>query len=278
MSVTGFGNPGTIDKYSGRIWDGIPIPAIVSGLRRGVVLEWDFGRLKPVTAGAESYWDQGLMAFADTGGTGVYFAGTGLDNGMTFSSDGDNEGAGVRSQLVPFKIARGEGEFAAEIELETSTIADTKHGFFWGLIENSAITATSPIAAAGTLADLNFVGFHRLEGDGDKLNLVYKANGVTQVTVLEDAVTLVADTPIRLGLTFRQNDHIVSESKNVFRWWVDGAAISPSLGTSYKVIPSADGTDFPNDIAMGPIFTLLNATATTPGNTTLHRMRYAQLW
>lgn len=275
MSVTGLGNPGVLDKYSGRVWDGIPIPAIKSGLRPGVVLEWDFGTLKALAAGAEAYLDQGLLGFADTGGTGVYFAGTGLDNGMTFSSDGDNEGAGVRSQLVPFRISRADDLFAAEIELETSTIADTKHGFFWGLIENSATTATSPIAAAGTLADLNFVGFHRLEGDGDKLDLVYKANGVTQVTVLADAVTLAADTPIRLGMTFGPNDPYVSNSKHVFRWWANGA---PIPGVSYKVVPSADGTDFPNDVPMGPIFTLLNATATTPGNTTPHRMRYAQLW
>lgn len=278
MSVTGLGNPGVLDKYSGRVWDGIPIPAIKAGLVQGLCHEWDFATLKPasnVNAG-EAYWDQGSRVFGSDGGSLTYFAGFGLDNGMTFASDGDDEGAGWRGQQVGYRLSRADGAFAWEMSLETSTITDTKHGFFAGMITNDAITATSPIAATGALADLNFVGFHRLEGDGDKLDLVYKANGVTQVTVLADAITLAVDTPIRLGMTLSQNDPYVSNSKHVFRWWLNGAPIT--TGTSYKVIPSADGTDFPNDVAMGPIFTLLNATASTPGNTTVHRLRVAQMW
>lgn len=278
MAVESLLAPGTVGRYSGRVWQNVPFEAIKAGVVRGSYHEWDMGDLKPSSNvnAAEAYWDKGAMVFGSNGAALAYFAGTGLDNGMTFSSDGDNEGATFRAQNVSYQIARSTKAFAAEVELETSTITDTKHGFFWGLLENTAGDATHPIAADGTLADENLVGFHRLEGDGDKLDLVYKANGVTQVTVLADAVTLAADTPIRLGMTFNiDKDPAYSASRYVFRWWADGALIA---GTSYKVIPSADGTDFPNDVAMGPIFALLNATATTPGNTTVHRMRFAQLW
>lgn len=264
----------TTSRWTGAVWQGFPVEGIQNGLVDGFVREWDFGRIKPSTNvnATEAYWDQGLRVFGSDGAALAYFAGVGLDNGMTFSSNGDDEGAGVRDQLVQVRLGQGDKQFAFEGVLETSTITDTKHGFFLGLQDNTAITATSPIAAAGTLADVNFVGFHRLEGDGDKLNLVYKADGVTQVTTLEDAITLAVDTEVRLGMTYRPQADFDRTGNYWFRWWLNGQPIA----SGYKQIPSASGTDFPNDVAMGFIFTLLNATATTPGNTTLKRLRYGQ--
>lgn len=278
MSVESLRNPGVIDRWSGRVWQNVDVNAIRAGATQGLVQEWNFGTLKPSSNinAAEAYWDQGLMAFGSDGGSLVYFAGVGLDNGMTVASDGDNEGVGLRSQLVPYRISRADKAFAWELELETSTIADTKNGFFAGLMDNTAATATSPIAAAGTLANVNFVGFHRLEGDGDKLDLVYKADGVTQVTTLADAITLAADTVLRIGMTYTPDEDPFTSSRYVLRWWLNGAPIT--TGTSYKVIPSADGTDFPNDVAMGFTFNILNATGSTPGNATLHRAMVAQLF
>lgn len=264
----------TTSRWTGAVWQGFPVEGIRNGLVDGFVREWDFGRIKPSTNvnAAEAYWDQGLRVFGSDGAALAYFAGVGLDNGMTFSSDGDNEGAGVRDQLVQARISQADKQFAFEACLETSTITDTKHGFFLGLQDNTAITATSPIAAAGTLADVNFVGFHRLEGDGDKLDLVYKADGVTQVTTLADAITLAVDTEVRLGITYRPQADFDRTGNYWLRWWLNGQPIA----SGYKQIPSAAGTDFPNDVAMGFIFTLLNATATTPGNTTIKRLRYGQ--
>lgn len=278
MPVEGLLPPGVIGGYSGRVWDKFPIEGIRNGLVPGFVREWDFGTIKPSTNinAAEAYWDKGLRAFGSDGGSLTYFAGVGADVGMTLASDGDNEGVGLRDQLCQARLSRADKIFALEVVLEDSTITDTKHGFFIGLQDNTAITATSPIAAAGTLADANFVGFHRLEGDGDKLDLVYKANGVTQVTTLADAITLAADTELRLALTFRPQNDPFTESKYVLRWWLNGAQIT--TGTSYKVIPSTDGDDFPNDVAMGFIATMLNATASTPGNLTLKRARYGQVF
>jgi hypothetical protein len=278
MSVEGLQPPGVIGGYSGRVWQGFPINGIRNGEENGFIRDWEFGRIKPSTNinAAEAYWDMGLRAFGSDGGSLTYFSGIGSDTGMTLAADGDNEGVGLRDQLVQCRISRADSIFAWETVFETDTITDTKNGFFLGLIENSAITATSPIAAAGTLADLNFVGFHRLEGDGDKLDLVYKANGVTQVTVLADAITLVAGTEYRIGMTYRKEQDPFTESRYVFRWWLNGVNIV--TGTSYKVIPSADGTDFPNDVAMGAIWTMLNATASTPGGLILKRARYGQVF
>lgn len=275
----------TSSRWTAGVWEGFPIEAIRNGNVDGFLREWDFATLKPASNvnAAEAYWDQGMRVFGDNGAALTVVNGIGLNaTGMSFGSDGDNEGAGIRDQQVQVRLSRADKMFALELVGQTSTITDTKHGFFTGLIEDSAITATSPIAAAGTLADLNFVGFHRLEGDGDMLDLVYKANGITQVSQFTDAITLVAATDFRIGLTFNPAPDFQNGLSNVFRWWYNGKPIldtgttAGSLG--YKQIPSADGTDFPNDVAMGFIFTLLNATGTTPGTTTVRRVRYGQVF
>ncbi len=266
----------TSSRWTAGVWQGFPIDQNSNMLVDGFVREWFFGTLKPSTNinAAEAYWDQGLRVFGSDGGSLTYFAGSGDDNGMTLASDGDNEGVGLRDQLCNVKLGRANKHFAFEVVGETDTIADTKNGFVIGLWENAAITATAPIAAAGTLTDLNFVGFHRLEGDGDKLDLVYKANGVTQVTKVADAITLVADTEFRLGMTYRQESDFDTSQNYIFRWWLNGQPIA----SGYHQIPSADGTDFPNDVAMGFLATLLNATATTPGGLILKRARYGQVF
>lgn len=278
MSVESLLPPGTIGGYSGGVWKGFPVDGIRNGVVPGFCREWDFGTLKPSSNinAAEAYWDQGLRAFGSDGASLTYFAGVGYDNGMTLASDGDNEAISLRDQAVQCRISRADAMFAWETVFETDTITDTKNGFFMGLMDNTAATVAIPIINTGAIADVNLVGFHRLEGDGDKLDLIYKANGVTQVTVLADAVTLVAGTEYRVGMTYRKEQDPFTESRYVFRWWLNGVNIV--TGTSYKVIPSADGTDFPNDVAMGSIWSLMNATGTTPGGLILKRARYGQVF
>lgn len=206
---------------------------------------------------------QGYRVFSDTGGL---FTAVDAEGGVrTLGSDGDNEGSSVARGLYPYKIIQDAGELIFEGRVKASTIADTKNGFFLGLIEDVAMTAITPIAAAGTIADQNLVGFHRLEGDGDAVDTIYKANGVTQVTLQADAVTLVADTYVKLGMVFNR------KRDNVLRFYKNGL----ELGTTYSV-PSAAGTDFPNDVRLGWIFAVLNATGTTPGDNQIDWIRVAQ--
>lgn len=204
-----------------------------------------------------------VFVFSDTGGL---FTKVDAEGGVrTLGSDGDNEGSSCRSGSYPFKIIQNAGELVFEVRCKSSTIADTKHGILTGLIEDVALTAIIPITAAGAIADKNLVGFHRLEGDGDKVDTVYKADGVTAVTVQADAVTLVADTYVKLGMTFNRG------GDNVLRFYKDGLEL-----TTTKAIPSAAGTDFPNDIRLGWFFAVLNATGTTPGDAQIDWIRVAQ--
>ena len=205
----------------------------------------------------------GLRIFTDTGGT---FTAVDAEGGVRLlSSNDDNEGASVSRGMYPFKIIQNAGELVFETRLKMSTIADTTIGVFAGLIENVAPTAIVPITAAGVLSANNLVGFHRLEGDGDKFDTYYKADNVTAVAVQADAVTLVADTYIKLGMTFNRG------GDNILRYYSDGLEL-----TNSKFIPSAAGTDFPNDVRLGWIVAVLNGAGSSPGTVSLDWVRCAQ--
>ena len=45
----------------------------------------------------------------------------------------------------------------------------------------------------------------------------------------------------------------------ILTWFADGVVLTT------KSIPTAAGTDFPNDVRVGRLFAVLNATGTTPG-------------
>jgi hypothetical protein len=274
--ATNFVRPGTgttadTDRAPSRnLWESCPWASIREGVIDGIAYWYDFNdfRLSTNVNAAEAYWSNGFKLFGSDGAA-VASADI-LGGGITVSSDGDNEGLGFGWANYPLQISRDHRDLWFEARLKTSTITDTKHGFFLGLTDAIALSATVPIAAAGTLADENFVGFHRLEGDGDKLDTVYKADGVTQVTVQADAVTLEADTFIKLGMRFNPNDQ---QGRWGLSWYYNGLRAT----TDYNVIAAA-GTDFPNDVRLGFAFALLNATATTPGSCTIDWLRVAQVY
>ena len=175
----------------------------------------------------------------------------------------DNEGLSISRGIYSFKIIQGAGPLVFEARVKRTNITAT-FGFFLGLIENVAPTAILPIAADGTLSDNNLVGFYQPEGDPDGVDTAYKANAVTAVTVKADAVTLVADTYVKLGMLYnRAGDFALEFTK-------DGVILPDR-----KIIPTAAGTDFPNDVRLGWIFAVLNG-ATAALNASIDWVRVAQ--
>lgn len=244
------------------IWAECPWLEIASGAVDGIAFFDDFLSGPRVAAGAEAAYSL-YRGFASTGGLvadGGEWGGT-----LDLSSDGDDEGASFRTSCSPYQIARGQGKFWFEARVKTSTIADTKHNLFVGFMADNALTATVPVTAAGAIADVNIVGFHRLEGDGDYFDTVYKADGVTQVTVQADAAVIVADTWVKLGIMFDPKNNQLSFYRNGVK-----------LATTYTMVAAA-GTDFPNDVRMGFVIAVLNATASTPGSSEIDWVRIAQL-
>lgn len=274
------GSAQTDNGWSPGIWGSCPIQAIKDGEISGKVFEFDFDTLPKTPATTEGNF--GLFSqFSSTGG--AIDSATGIGGGWVFSSDGDDEGASIRSRAISFQIDRTAAKkFWFEARIKTSTITDTKHNIICGMMGDSALTATVPITAAGAVADVNIVGFRRTEAasGGALMDTFYKADGVTAVTVQAGAVALTADTYTKLGMVYEPEVdpflHDVSMTGvgryNLF-FYNNGIRLS-----SYKQIPSAQGTDFPNDVGLGFVFAVLNATASTPGNSTISRVRVAQVY
>lgn len=260
---------------SGSIWGDCPLGTGRTNEANdvnGFFQRIDFAQFRTTTNvnAAFAHWQDGIGVFGSDGAP--LAAVDAVGGGITVSSDGDNEGTSIAANFVaPFQIIQGGGALWFECRVKFSSIANTLHGDFIGLIEVVAPTAITPITAAGALADQNLVGFFRPEGTGAVIATVYKANGIAAVTVQTPAVVPVADTWVKLGMKFVPVGDKVGS--NVLKFYADGVLLS-----SYKIIPSAAGTDFPNDVRLGFIATLLNATATTPGSTSYQWAQIAQLY
>jgi hypothetical protein len=278
------------------IWADCPVQSLQDQSINGSYFFDDFVSFEKTPATTEGNWAAGggYAQFSDTGGT-IANDTTALGGAVAIGSDGDNEGCSFRTRSVPFQIIRTGKKFWFEARILTSTIADAKHNIFIGLMEDAALTATVPLSATGTLADQNLVGFQRPEtvrsvaGTGGAiLNTVYKANGVTAVTVQSDAVTLVASTYVKLGMVFEPavnpfnklpasttSDAVASDGygRYLLSFYADGVLLA-----TQKQIPTAAGTDFPNDVPLGLVFAVLNATASSPGTSSIDWWRCAQLY
>lgn len=220
------------------MWAGINLEAIRCDPTRGALWELNGRDLAFLTANAVAG-----PGYASTGVTQVGDSAAG--GGVVVGVDTDNDAIVIKQPACPFYIARGRGKFAFEACVKFSTISNSINGAFIGLLEAVAPSATVPMPDDGTLSDNNMVGLWRLEGDGDKVDTTYTANGVTRVIVAADAATLVANTYIRLGMTF---------DGALLTFWSDGVKLAAT-----KAIPAAAGTDFPNDVYMGGCIALKNA-------------------
>jgi len=265
-----FGGTNTSAAFSGSIWADCPVEALRDGQTPGFFWEKRFTTIPITPPTTEGNWGE-MAAFSDTGGTMTADT-TEVGGGVAIGSDGDNEGASMRTVVVPAKIILTGGDFWFEARVLTSTIADTKHNIFLGLFENVAFTATVPIQASGAMADKNFIGFQRTETalKGALMNATYKADGQTQVSAGADVVTLVAATYTNLGMKFVPKRNIGKGAGYIY-WYQDGVIVA-----SYLVTSTA-GNPFPNDINLGFAFAVLNATGTTPGTSTIKHVRMAQL-
>lgn len=232
---------------------------------RAVHMFEDFIQVPTIAAGAMATLYGGLKGFASTGGLASVAAVPG--GALTFSSDGDDEGASIGTYHFPFIITNGTyGDLFFEARIKTSTITDTKHNIFLGLMASASLTVDIPIVSTtDALADYDMIGFHRLAGDGDYVDTVFKASGQTAATVGANAKVLVADTWVKLGFRY-------DSKNNTVRFYADGVEL-----TDYVTSALVDGATFPNDVLMGPVFAVLNATGTTPGNSTIDWWRVAQI-
>lgn len=270
----------TADRYSGTIWANCPVAGLRDGSIPGYFFEENFSRFNITPATTEGNWtaEGGFAQFSGTGGVITAPAATAATKaglpvrGITIGSDDDNEGVGIRTTEVGTMINRANAALWYECQFKKSSIANTILEFFVGLLENVALTAVIPITAtAATLSDHNMVGIYSTESAGSTGNSTYKANGVTAVTVGSAEFTFVADTFTNVGFKYTPTGD--KAGAYCLSFYQDGVRLA-----STKIIPDSNGTDFPTDVAMGPVLAVRNAAGSSPGTVTIRRWRCAQLY
>ncbi len=245
--------PGTYSGYSGVVSDKSALPSsalwhqVDADLnKRGLwTEEWqDFVRI-PIAAEPTTTADYGpIKLFSDSGAT---FLELDAEGGIfNFVEATSNEGLSIASLHQPFKIIQGAGTlvFEARVKVASITVASN---LFVGMLDSTAMTAVIPITAGGVTSSHNMVGF--FGGEADILGEVattYTANSVTMVEVKADAFLMEADTWIKMGMVFNR------KGDNLLEFFVNGNVLPDT-----KAIPSAAGTDFPNDVRLGWIIATL---------------------
>lgn len=262
------------------IWGRCPWNAIMAKKVGGVAFYDDFHNFNITPATTEGNWSGSAGGYAQFSGTGGFITAPALSaatkagiptSGITIGSDDDNEGVGIRTLSVPFSLNRASQKFWFEACIKKSSIANTIAEFFIGLLENVALTAVVPITTtAATLSDNNMVGIYSTESAGSTANTTYKANGVTAVTVGSAEITFVADTFTKVGMKYEPSGD--KAGAYVLSFYQDGTRLA-----STKVLPDSNGTDFPTDVAMGPVLAIRNAAGSSPGTATIKWWKAAQL-
>lgn len=248
------------------IWADCPVMEIIEDPSKGYGFFDDFilGGITPTITtaiGVGSFYN----FFGSSGATITYD--DQLGGGIVLSETTDDESVSMTTEQHPFWISQDYGKLWFEARIKISTIATTESAIALGLMDTTALAVAVPLTAtAGAIADINFVGFHKLDTDLGVCDCSYKANGVTAVQV-KDGMTGVfaADTYVKLGMVFDPRD-------NYLRFYVDGVE-QPDK----KLIPNATGTDFPADIGLGPVFAMHLGAAASDNTATMDWWRCYQL-
>lgn len=259
--IVSYGSNFTADtgrEPSANIWKNMPT-GLMTDPSKG---QYIFKDVFPTVANniAAAWYGSDLQVYTGaTAGSDITDAAT-LGGAVKLESTTDDQGCAIRTP-AQFQIDIGQGRLWFEARIKQVNITDSKFNMFCGLVETGAVAATLPLTTSDAVSDNNLVGFQRVFVDGDALDTTYKADSVTQVTVGTDAITTVADTYVKVGMYF---------DGSVLYFYKDGVRLADS-----KTIPTADGTDFPNDVRLGFVFAVMMGHGDT-GSATIDWFRVAQ--
>lgn len=246
------------------IWDNCPVLEFTLDPTEGWVYFNDFVDNGVVCAANQTVNRQGdlLCCTAATAGTVITTEADAREGEVKLASDTDNEDA-ILSALCGYHTS-GHVTFEAnkklwfEARVKTLNITDAKYGWFVGFAEEGLVATTTLIAAAGTMADKDYVGFHGLEGDGDTLDTVYNTAAGGGTTLKGDAITVAADTYVKVG--------IYCDGTTVY-FYKDGVLLADSVTLATA--------NFPNGEEMAFYFGIM-AAHTDPCSISIDWLRVAQ--
>lgn len=247
-------SPDTSRCLSQALWkfgEGCPsYDELDNGPRSGVWIYDDFTQGGIVTSPTTEASLGGGWRYAGFGSSGSTITLADATGGaMVLTEATDNEGVAIKAESHPFQISSLLGALWFEARVKVSKITDDHLNMFVGLMDTTALSVNVPLSSANppVLTGCNFVGFLMKEADAGAVTSTYIADGVTPVDVQSTVHQFVADTYVKLGMSFQPNYKGTGVAKLAF--FVNGTEQS-----STKTVPNATGTDFPADVRLAPVF------------------------
>jgi len=251
------------------IWDDCNVLDFMINPTNGFVYFNDFidGGYTLAAAQTVTHLNEGVCGF--TGATSGSTIDTEKDEptgALTLSSTTINEGAGINilggvndAAQVIFNTSSTE-QVWFEARIKSLNITNAKFGIFCGFAEEGLASEGGVIGTDDILTDKDYVGFHKLAADGDTLDTVFNtaSGGTSPVTIKPDAVTLEADTYIKIGFHF---------DGTTVTFYANGVALADTIAKT--------ATDFPDGQEMCFYFVAMNAHG-DPAESTIDWVRIAR--
>ena len=263
------------DSNTGRgpspvIWDDCDILALqMNPMTKGVLVQEDFHNGPQMAANSTSYIGP-ISAFTDANTATIVTEADELAGALTLTPGttdnedcgieilgGGNKGGAIKLSSTALK------KFWFEARIKVSALTDSKLGVFCGFAQEAKCAADGIIADAGTTQDIDLVGFWRLEGDGDKLDTVHRKNGGALTAVKADAITLEADTYVKVGMK-------LDTSTGKLHFYSNGVRLPDNVAVSLATFPDGEELAF--------YFMCKTASGTAPGTATIDWVQIAQYY
>jgi len=187
------------------IWATCPVIDYMLDPTKGMVYFNDLHGSHALAANqTKTYLGGGISGFTGaTAGSTIASVSTDPDGALILSTTTDNESVGVQAlgaldTAGQFVLATGKKSWF-EARIKAVNITDAKFGLFCGFAEEGLLAEDGVLSDADALPDKDYIGFLRVAADGDKLDTVHRKAAGAAVVVQTDAVTVVADTYIKVG-------------------------------------------------------------------------------
>lgn len=162
----------------------------------------------------------------------------------------------------PFTIsttANQDRELIFEVAFRTNTITNDRMGFFIGLAEEGLAVADTMNDTGGVMADKDFIGIQRQEGDGENLDILYRKEGQDQQTFKADWKTIAVNTWYHYGMRWNPIN------KTIAFWFGTGDRSTTPMrrdGDNVMTATQVAAATFPNGEGLAPFIGVKQAHTT----------------
>jgi hypothetical protein len=229
-------------------WSDCPLAAAQIDPAVGYGIQDDFtnvGLIGTITTIISAAGLPGWLCFGDAGATIAPDALVG--GGLALTNDAtDDDQVSIAGKSQPFRVEAAQGDLWYEARVKVNSTTTEVAGFVAGLMGVTAQTTIVPMVSnTGILANIDFIGFNKVNANTTSLNSVYKNIGGSEAAVTAGAV-LVAGTYINLGFKFKDG---------TLKFYQNGTLTS-TLSAATVALAA-----FPNNVTLRPVFAVMNGTA-----------------